>query len=242
MSFWPLLLLQVVIFVGLVLLLRRILSQNLTKATVHLQGLSAEYARRHDELKQHVDEAEQHYREQIARAQTQAEQLMAQAKQEAESSRAKLLEEARAESERIVQQGFESRDAVRKEIEQRMETRAIERACELIQEVLPTQLRREIQSHWLDELIHNGLTQLSQLKTQEHVHEAKVLSAFPLNAEQKAGLRARLKEKLGQDIVLTEETNPGLVAGLTITIGSLVLDGSLASKVQQAARHAQNSP
>jgi F0F1-type ATP synthase delta subunit len=33
-----------------------------------------------------------------------------------------------------------------------------------------------------------------------------------------------------------------LIAGLTITLGSLVLDGSLATKVQRAARRAQASP
>ena len=239
-SFWPFLLLQLVIFIGLVLVLRRILSRNLTTATAHLQGLGAEYMRRHEELKERLGEAEQQYREQMTRATTEAERLIAQGRQEAESSRARLLEEARAESERIVQQGMESRDAIRKELEQRMVLRAIERACELIQEVLPGQLRQEIQSRWLDELIHNGLTQLNHMATQEVATEAKITSAFPLTPEQQGEIRRTLKEKLGRDVTITTHADAKLVAGLTITLGSLVLDGSLASKVRQAARHAQN--
>jgi len=242
MSFLPFLLLQVVIFVALVVVLRRILSRNLTDATAHLQSLSAGYARRHDELKQRLAEAEQQYREQMTRAKTEAEQLIQQARQEAEASKARLLEEAHTESERIVHQGLQTQEALRKEVEQRIESRAIERACELIHETLPNQLRRDIQSHWLDELVKNGLPQLDRMQAVEPIREARVVSAFPLGAAQRQALRQWLKERLGREVALTEEVDERLVAGLKISLGSLVLDGSLASKVQQAARRAQNSP
>ena len=242
MSFWPFLVLQVAIFIALVVVLRRILSHNLTNAAAHLQGLNAEYTRRQEELKHRMEQAEHQYNEQTARAKMEAEQLVSQAHQEAESSRAKMLEDARRESERIVQQGLESRDAIRKELEQSMERRAIERACELLQTTLPRSLREEIQSHWLDELMQNGLTQLGDLKTEELVREARVVSAFPLNSKQQELLCKRLRDKLGPEMMLREETDERLVAGLTITIGSVVLDGSLFSRVQQAARHAQHSP
>ena len=66
-----------------------------------------------------------------------------------------------------------------------------------------------------------------------------MVSACPLNAHQRETLTRRLQEKLGRDIVVHEETDERLVVGLVITLGSLVLDGSLASKVQHAARQAQ---
>ncbi len=242
MSFWPFLVLQIVIFIGLVAVLRRILGRNLTDATAHLQSLNAEYMRRQEELKQRLEEAEQQYRTQMTQAKVEAEHLVARSREEAESSRVRLVKEAQAESERIVQQGLESRDALRREIEQSMEARAIERACELIEEALPSQLRQDIQSHWLEELLSNGFAQLNLVETEESIHEARVVSAFPLTSEQRHALGKRLKEKLGRDVTLTEATDGRLVAGLMITLGSLVLDGSLKSKVRKAARHAHNSP
>ena len=242
MSFLPFLLLQVVIFVGLVVVLRRILSRNLTSATVHLQGLSVEYGRRQEELKKRLEEAEQQYREQTTRAKSEAEQLVSRARQEAESSRVRLLEEARSESERIVQQGLESREAMRKEIEQRMELRAIERACELIQHALPDRLRRDIHAQWLEQLIREGLAQLDQVAADDHLREAAVVSAFPLTADQRQALRAHLTGKVSHELKLTESVDARLVAGLTITMGNLVLDGSLFSRLQQAARQAQEHP
>ena len=239
MSFLPFLVLQIAIFLGLALLLRLLFLKHLTSATTHLQALSAEYTKRHDELKQRLEQTEQQYREQMVRAKTEAEQLVAGAKQEADASKGRVLEEARVEGERIIQQAMESRDALRKELEQGMEARAITRACELIQQVLPGQLREGIQSHWLDELLKNGLSHLERVTMQEAVEEVRVVSAFPLNAEQRRLLHDQVKKALGREVPVKEETDPGLVAGLILTLGSVVFDGSLASKLQQAARDAQ---
>lgn len=241
MSFWPLCVLMLVIFIVMVVVLRYVLGRHYLMATTHLQSLAAEYSRRHDELKQQLGEAERHYEEQMSRAQAEAERLIAQARQEADSSRAKILEEARLESERIVQQGMESRDALRKEIEQTMDDRAIQRACELIQVALPESLRREIQSRWIDEVVQNGASQLERLKTDEPVRDATLASAFPLSPEQRRALQEWLKKGLGHDLTVTEETDERLVAGLKLTVGSRVLDASLFSRVQQAARHAQST-
>ena len=242
MSFWPFLVLQSVIFLGLVWVLRQMLGRNLTDATAHLQRLNAEYARRQEELKQRLEEAEQQYRTQMTQAKVEAEELVTRARQETESSRARLLEEARGESERIVQQGMESRDALRREIEQQMEARVIERACELIAEALPQQLRQDIQAQWIAELLRQGFGRLSLNGSHESIREVRVACAFPLTSEQRQALSQRLKDALGRDVPLTEAVDDGLVAGLMITIGSLVLDGSLKSKVQHAARHAQPHP
>ena len=241
MPFIVFLVLQVVVFCALMFFLRRMLSRNLTDAAAHLQGLSAEYTRRQEELKKRVEQTEQQYGEQMTRAKTEAGQLVMQAKQDAESSRLLMLEEARLESERIVQQGLSSRDDVRKELEQTMELRAIERACELLQEALPVLLRQEIQSRWIEELFQNGFGQLDQMGDADQVREVKVVSAFPLSPEQQRLLRRRLQEKLGRELTMTEATDARLVSGLVITLGSVVLDGSLASKVKQAARHAQHA-
>ena len=240
MSFVPFLMLQVAIFIGLVVALRLILKRNLTDAAARLQSLSVDYTRRHEELKQRLTEGEQQYREQMARAKAEAEQLVARTKQETEAGRAQLLEDAHLESERIVQQALESRDALRNELQRAMEARALERACELIQETLPGELRHAIQARWLEELLRNGLAELDRLKADEALSEARVVSAFPLEPAQREALRGRLLERLGREIAVTEEVDERLVAGLTITLGSLVLDGSLSSRVRAAARHAQS--
>ncbi len=239
MSYLILILILLVVFAGMVMGLRYFVQRNLADATAHLQTLNAEYTQRHEELKQRIQEAEQEYNERLARAKAEAEQLIAQARQESDVSKAQTLEEARLESERIVQQGLASRDGLRKELEQAMELRAIERARELLQQTLPSQLRQETQAHWVDELIQRGMAQLDQVKLNGEIETVQVVSAFPLSPEQRALLQQRLRQKAGRDVVVHESVDERLVAGLIITAGSVVLDGSLASKLQQAARDAK---
>ncbi|MBI4342749.1 MAG: F0F1 ATP synthase subunit delta [Candidatus Omnitrophica bacterium] len=236
--FWSLLVLLIAVFAALAVLLRYLMTQHVTTAAAHLQELSADYAHRQEELKQQLQAAERQYEEQLTRARAEAERLMTEARQEAESLRSRRLEEARQESERIVQQGMESRDALRKELERQMEVRAIQRACELIHEALPEPFRREIQKQWLDELFRDGLAQLDRLKGEEEVPAVKVVSAFPLEAAQRQALKARVKAAFAHELPMAEEVDPKLVAGLVITIGSLVFDGSLASRIQQIVRKA----
>jgi len=240
MMLWPFIVLQVVIFAGLVILLRRILSRNLLSAASHLQGLSAEYTRRHEELKRQMKEAERQYREQLEKAQAESEQLMLQARQDAESAKARTLAEARSESEQIIKQAMESSNGLKSEYEERVNRGAIRRAAELVQQVLPGAIRKEMQAQWLDDLLKDGLSQLKQLTTHEDIHQVRVTSAFKLSDSQNKTLRSHLEKQLGREISIQEKVDERLVAGLVISVGNLVLDGSLQSKIREAVRDAQN--
>ena len=75
----------------------------------------------------------------------------------------------------------------------------------------------------------------------EDVKEAKVVSAFPLTPDQKKRIISQLKSILGFSLNLEEAVDPDIVAGLSIHIGHLVIDGSFAFKLREAAQHAQNA-
>lgn len=236
-----LLVLQVVIFIGLVVVLRRLMGRHATTATAHLQGLSQDYLKKHDELKKRLEETERYYQEQVMKAQEEAHQTMAEALKEAEAARQQVLDQAHQEAERIIQQATGTRETLKQELVQSMEGKAVERACELLQEVLPEVLREATHHAWLTELITNGLISVEHLETREAVQEARVVSAIALTDAQRALLLERLRAALGSSVTLQETVDPRLVAGLIITMGHLVLDGSLASKLREATRHAQDS-
>ena len=236
-----LLVLQVFIFAGLVVVLRKLMGRHATTATAHLQGLSQDYLKRHDELKTRLEETEKHYQEQILKAQEEAHQTMTQALKEAESARQQAIEQAHVEAERIVAQATKARDALQQELVQSMEIRAIERAGELVKSVLPQILRQAAHEDWLTQLIANGLINGQPLDTRETCRDATVVSAFPLTDAQRKLLREKLEKVMGGAVTLKEEVEPALVAGLTITIGHMVMDGSLSNKLREATRHAQDS-
>lgn len=236
-----LLILQVCIFAGLVVVLRKLMGKHATTATAHLQGLSQDYLKKHDELKVRLEETERHYQEQILKAQEEAHQTMAEALREAEAARQQVLEQAHQEAERIVQQATRMRESLQQELVQSMELKSIERAGELVKAVLPQILRQAAHEDWLTQLIANGLIDGQQLETRETCRDAMVVSAFPLTEEQRALLREKLEQAMCGPITMQETVEPALIAGLTITIGHVVLDGSLAFKLHEATRHAHDS-
>ncbi len=239
MGLAPALLLLTVTFGILVAVLRWFMGRYATTATAHLQGLSQDYLRKQDELKKRLEEAERLYQEQIAKAQSEAQDMKRTALKEAETARQELVEQARQEAERIVQQAIKTRDTMQQEAAALVETRSLERAAELIRKLLPTELREAVHTAWVGALLKNGLIRAERLELREDLRQARVATAFALTPAQRDELAGRLREVIGRDVEVQEQVDPRMIAGLVITLGHMVMDGSLATKLQEAVRHAQ---
>ncbi len=238
-SIVPLIVLLVVISIVMIMMLRMTLRSQVSNATTHLQELSQEYLKKQEELKAHLESVDRQYQEQVAKAKTEIDRLRTQAEQEMEVDRQRVITHAREEAERIVRQAMESRDALRRELEQSMERHVIDQACALIQQTLSPEFRQQVHTQWWDELTQDGFGGLDRLCVDESVQEAHVRSAFPMTREQQQHLQHRLRAKLNRTLTLHEEVDPSLVAGFVLSLGSVIIDGSMASQLQKMARRAQ---
>ena len=111
-----LIVLQFLLFIGLVALLRKLMGRHATTATAHLQGLSQDYLRKADEVKQRLEESERQYQEHLTKAQEEAHRLKQQALTEADLARQQTLDQAHEEAERIVQQANQARESMQREM------------------------------------------------------------------------------------------------------------------------------
>ena len=148
------------------------------------------------------------------------------------------LQQTRTQSEELIQQADRSRQTILSEINERIAKEAVDKACELIHDTLPEQFKLNVHEHWVEELLKDGFVQFERLKVPQDLKDVKITSAFPLADGQRKNLTKKLKDALHRDIVLQEEVNPKMVAGFVVTMGSLVLDGSLRNKIQERARNA----
>lgn len=229
---------MVVIFGGLILVLRKVLSQNVSLATRHLEELNDDYAKKEADLKRQLEDVRQKAEEIIHNAQEEAAQAKAQLMKDAEAQKAKLLQETHTQAEELMQQADKSRQLLLDDIKDRIAKEAVDKACELIHDTLPEQFKLKVHEHWIEELMESGLEQLERLKIPEDVKEVKITAAFALEENQRKNLTRKLKDALNKDITLKEEIDPRVVAGFIIHLGSLVLDGSLKNKIQERARNA----
>lgn len=223
---------QILIFTSLVFFLRRILKNNVVSATTHLEHLASDYAKKEQEIKRQLEDARRQAQELLANAQKEAEQEKKRVLKEAQEEKDKALNAVHQEADGIIQQAEKARQALIAEMEEKIEEKARHRSVELVNLVLPEHIRQEIHQHWFDDLVLSGFEGLAHLHIPEGVSEGKVITAFVLSDQQRDALNAKLKEKLGFQLSLKEELEPGIIAGLIINIGSLVFDGSMKSKIK----------
>jgi F-type H+-transporting ATPase subunit delta len=64
---------------------------------------------------------------------------------------------------------------------------------------------------------------------------ADVTTAHPLDAKQITALKAKLKARVGRDVAVTLKTDPAILGGLVVKIGSQLIDGSIRTRLNTLA-------
>ncbi len=230
-----LLIIQVIVFAGLLFFLRYVLTRNVAGATTHLEELSKDYTKKQEETKKALEEAKKESDQILTDARSEATKYKSKSSQETQQEKDRIIQEAHQKSERMLQQAEKTCELLKQEIEDKISIKATEKAVELIQKALPDKFQKELHSLWFKESL-KGDFQLERLHLPEDIKEVEVISAYPLTEEQKKELKAKLSKKLVKDIELKEKINSKLIAGIVIILGSVVIDGSLKYRIQQETR------
>jgi len=231
-----LILFQIIIFAVLIFVFRKVMTKNVISAIRYIEELNQDYTKKEQEINRQLEETKLKSQEIINKAQEEAEKLKTQIIKEAESERDKIIGQARTQSTEIIQQADKSRQALLQEVEERIDKEAINKACQLLEDTLPEQFKQNVHLHWVEELIENGFNNLEHLRIPQDLQEVKIVSAFTLTGEQRKNLFKKLKDVFGREVALKEEVDPKVVAGLIISMGSLVLDGSLRNKIKERTK------
>ena len=228
-----LIILQVIIFGGLIFALRQILTKNISSATSHLDDIHSDFVKREEELKKRQAEAEKYYEDMITKAKDEVDKMRQDADFKLTQERDKVIDEARLASEKIVEKAEKTKELFINELRTEMNENNVERLRGLVLAIFPKHLQEELHKLWLSDLFNGDLGRLANMRIPADVIEAKVRTAFALTSEQKTALKKKFKEQLSRDFSFQEEVEPSLIAGVAISIGSLILDGSLSNKIEQ---------
>jgi F0F1-type ATP synthase membrane subunit b/b' len=225
--------LQVIIFIVLIHVFRTIMTQNVSKATSHLETLNKEYVRKEEEAQAHLSQAQQQADALLVKAQEDAARVQAEALKHVEEESQVVLNQARTQAQDIIQQAERSKEQLLAEINERIERRAAVKAGELLAECLPEEFTKDIHIRWVDDLLDKGFGQLDRLHIPGDLDQIHVSSAFAFTSAQKNLLSRKLETALGRSVRVDFEENCHLVAGFVIRAGSVVLDGTLVNKIKE---------
>lgn len=118
-----------------------------------------------------------------------------------------------------------------------------ERLSELLLEIMGEQLD-EAGKSFIGVLVENSrLTVLPEIAALYEQHraeaeskiEAEIISAYPVNDDQRQALEQALKKRLGREVNLTTRIDESLIGGAIVRAGDLVIDGSVTGHLEKLA-------
>ena len=236
-----LLFIQLGIFVALALFLRYVLTRHVSSASSHLEELTQECSKKLDEAKRRKEDADKFYSDTLVKAKEEGEKLKVNLMQEGQTEKDKIIRDGREQSEDLMRRAKSAAETIVNEMEDKVRMLAVEKAREVASEMLQGKLGEEAHVHWVDELLKQGFDGLSRLNVPEDIKNVEISTPYALKAAQSKTIRERLNGQIGRSVQVTEKVDPALILGVRLTVGNIVIDGSLQGKIQDWTRHATQS-
>lgn len=233
MTTLQLILVQVVIFVLIVIGLRKLLYSKASVEIKRAQLMVDENNKKVEALRGQIEEARTEYKRTIAQAKEDAKKLMAEAQKEAEELRAKHLQETRREADKMLKAAQAKRESMERELHSMAARKSIHFSKAIIHQAFTAGCLGATHNVMIEE-ISQQIVNIDLGQMREDIKEVEIVTVFPLEKGIKEMLRQKLSGKLNKEIELTEKIDDSVVAGILIKLGNLILDGSLANKLRIA--------
>lgn len=239
-------LVQIITFAGLAMVLHRFLMSTSLGETKRLQQLNEENAQKARELADRITDAEDEYREKTAQAQQEIKEMKAAAKKEMAELKEVMAAKGKAEADRMISQALSAKKEMRAEIEEEMKDKSVAFSYKILQRILSADEQKLVHDGLLDNLFQE-LAGLEKERLQtggfrtEPEKKVGVKTAHPLSPGQKEKLESVLSAQLEQKVVVQAVMDKEIMAGVVITLDSLIIDGSLAERLRKAAESVRYS-
>jgi len=231
---------QIMAFIGFVLVLNKFLKSSSYKETHRLQQLNDDNMQKSKELAEKILDAENEYKAKMAKCEDEVRTMKAEARKETEELREAILAKGKAESEHMIAQAINTKKELRAEIESELYEKSVSYSCKIFQKVLSSGEQKLVFEGLLEsvfrELNDVGKDDLQAVDLEEGPKSVvDVQSSHPMSPQQKEKLEEILSSKLDQKIKVREEIDTEVISGIIIQLGSIIIDGSLSEKFRKAA-------
>ncbi|MDD5097210.1 MAG: F0F1 ATP synthase subunit delta [Candidatus Omnitrophica bacterium] len=232
----PLLILQIITFIGLIILLRFLFTRHLKVALDRLNTLHEENLAKEEELNEELKRAKEESQAMIDQGKAEAEMIIEETKVEARKLRSELEEEAKVQASKIVAMGRTEAEKMKGTLSKDIQGQSVELASRMIAEMLIDADKVALQYQFVNEIIEE-ISHLSKEQFNVQSKEIKLISSYPLLDRQRDELKKVLSEKLAGAFEIKEQIDPKLIGGLILDIGGMVIDGTLKNRLQRIIPH-----
>mgnify|MGYP000170683962 CR=1 FL=1 len=178
------------------------------------------------------------YQEQIKGAQAEAQKIISNANKLAEEIKAKASEEAKQEADLIIAKARKTIDEERvrilNDLQDDLSNLIVTGAGRLIKK----ELSQEDDQALIQEFVEQELANLAQrylkgITFDQELVEAELVTAQSLDKTTLQAISQTLERALGKKVSLKAKVDANILGGITLQVGEILIDGSLASRLIQ---------
>jgi F0F1-type ATP synthase delta subunit len=225
---------QIVVFAGLVFFLRKMMMSSSSHETKRLERLSQEHIRKSQEAEEKLKKAEEESRKKLDEAAEEIRRLNIKVTEETEKLRNETLKKAREEADKLTQVALNSKDKIRQELLEQQSEHITEQSLKLLRRVLSSKNFVLVHKGLINDIMEQ-MAAMDASRIQIQVDQGELVVPLSIDPEDKAKIVSILSTKTGRSIVLTDVIDPNLIAGIIIKLGNFVIDASLSKQLKETA-------
>lgn len=236
-NIWTLLF-QIINFVVLLYILRRILYKPIREIIEKRRGLIAKTVEDAEKTKKEALELKEKHQEEMHKLKELQNKMLEQTREEALKDRNKLLSEAERDAVKINEKEKALFDAEKKRIESELKNKTLEIvsvfASNLLKDISDEELHKAIFRKFVKE---NGkiISDISKIKGKEEILNIDLVTAYPLPMADVKAFQETLESQLAKKVKMNTTIDKTLIAGVRVKAYDMIYDSSLAGQVNALA-------
>jgi len=216
---------------GVVILLTRgLFARDLTQALKRVNQQEQALHEQADILEQRLGQMERDYHAKLKRAGAEAEQMLQDAKTQAMNIRTAAIEEAKHRARQLLLEAEQGKLQLKAEVARELNGQAVQQACASLRTLLPQALLTALHGALVDELL-TALNGLDTAPLQGHLERVVVVTGQPIAEADAKRLAQWTATAFGRGMTVEMKTEPTLLAGCVVQLGTTVVDNSLPNRL-----------
>lgn len=225
---------QIIILGVVIALLRRLIFSDTNSAINRLTKLDNMNREKEKLLARKLEQAQKQIDEQKQVIQDEEQRIKAEARRAANQLHEDIIKKAKEEGDDIIRKAQAARDQIRTDAMIEAEGKMIEICSEILNKTLAAVVQVPMNEKLVEEFI-SELEKADLSKINSDVNEIEIISSMPISVSDQEKIKKTLQTKLNRQVRLYTNEDPKLLGGILMKIGTMVVDGSLAERVNEAA-------
>jgi len=232
----PFIILQVASVVAIIVFLRILLRKQLETGYKRIQMLDQSNLRKETSLNDRRKQLDAEYKTRMAEAEERTQVMIEKVKEDIKKMREDERVKIKDEAKRTIASALQQKEQVLKESERLIFSKGIDLATVIVKQMFSDEglkgLRSKLSKEVVNALVDSGQVKES-LKTNKSV---SVISADALGTEDKKTITEKINKVSDGKVKIQFSVDKGTGGGLVFKIGDKIIDGSLAYRINKAAR------